>query len=148
MMTILAEATATGGFDGLTIGVGAITAIGIAVAAVIKAFKAGVQRGRERTSTRIEDQPVHVETEERPQWITKQTLDEHIGRLETAIEDIKTSLEGERGIARTANGNVHKRIDALSERLGDQLSKLEGTSQSVKETVDKLLMIALGKMKS
>jgi hypothetical protein len=55
-------------------------------------------------------------------------------------------LESERGIARTANGNIHHRIDALSERLGDRLSKLEGTLMGVADTTRTLLDLALGKL--
>lgn len=106
----------------------------------------GAEEERQR-SVSIADQPVHVSTEERPQWVTRQTFDEHVQRMEASIEEIKDSLDGERGIARVANGNLHKRLDAMSEKFGDRLSNLEGTSQGVKETVDKLLNIALGKIK-
>lgn len=108
--------------------------------------KAQAAEEQER-SVSIQGQPVHVSTEERPQWVTKQIFDEHIQRMEASIEEIKESLDGERGIARVANGNLHKRIDAMSEKFGDRLSNLEGTSRGVKETVDKLLDIALGKIK-
>jgi hypothetical protein len=88
-----------------------------------------------------------VTTREHPEFVTHQQLDGHLQRIEATFSEIKEALDGERGIARTANGKIHQRIDALSERFGDRLSKLEGVSQAVKETTDKLLDLALGKTK-
>ena len=88
-----------------------------------------------------------VTTREHPDFVTHGQLDSHIKRFDAALDEIKESLDGERGIARTANGKIHQRIDALSERLGDRLAKLEGMSQAVKETTDKLLDLALAKPK-
>lgn len=90
---------------------------------------------------------VGVDMKQDPEFVTRDQLNGHLERIEATFEEIKESLDGERGVARLANGNLHKRIDALSERLGDRLSNLEGTSRGVKETVDKLLDIALGKIK-
>lgn len=88
-----------------------------------------------------------VTTREHPEFVTHDQLDRHIKRVDSALDEIKEALDGERGIARTANGKIHQRIDTLSERLGDRLAKLEGMSQAVKETTDKLLDLALAKIK-
>lgn len=88
-----------------------------------------------------------VTTREHPEFVTHGQLDSHIKRFDSALDEIKDALDGERGIARMANGKIHQRIDALSERLGDRLAKLEGMSQAVKETTDKLLDLALAKTK-
>jgi hypothetical protein len=88
-----------------------------------------------------------VDMREDPEFVTNNQLNVHLERIESTFDEIKNALDGERSIARTANGNLHKRIDAMSEKFGDRLSNLEGTSRGVKETVDKLLDIALGKVK-
>jgi len=113
---------------------------------VIIAKKKGKDEGREEEKQRhvsISGQPVGIRVEE--EHVTRGELHGHIARIEGDISEIKESLEGERGIARTANGNLHKRIDALSERLGDRLSTLEGTTRAIETTTNKLLDIALGK---
>lgn len=142
MMNLLADVMISGEWI-TTISVAVIGAIG---AVWLKGRSSGKQEAQE-SSVSIADQPVHVSTEERPQWVTRQTFDEHVQRMEASIDEIKDSLDGERGIARVANGNLHKRLDALSEKFGDRLSNLEGTSKGVNETVNKLLDIALGKIK-
>ncbi len=87
-----------------------------------------------------------VRTQEEPEFVTMGTFNGHLKRIEESISAIEAALESERGIARTANGNIHHRIDALSERLGDRLSKLEGTLMGVADTTRTLLDLALGKL--
>jgi len=151
MTQLLAETAAAAPND--MVSLGALGTFALAIGGMIITWlkradlkQQGAKEEQER-SVSIAGQPVHVSTEERPEWVTKRTLDDHIQRLEHSIDEIKDSLNGERGIARTENGNLHKRIDAMSEKFGDRLSNLEGTSRGVKETVDKLLDIALGKLK-
>ena len=150
MLNMLAE-TASGPNDMVSLGALGTFILGIGgmIITWLKRNDLKTQGAKEQQerSVSISDQPVHVSTEERPQWVTKQTFDAHVQRMESSIEEIKEALDGERGIARLANGNLHKRIDAMSEKFGDRLSNLEGTSRGVKETVDKLLDIALGKIK-
>jgi hypothetical protein len=127
----------------------ALAAFIVAVLGAVAAFlarKKGKEEGREEEKQRhvsISGQPVGVRVEE--EHVTRGELNGHISRIEGDISEIKDSLEGERGIARLANGNLHKRIDALSERLGDRLSTLEGTTRAIETTTNKLLDIALGK---
>lgn len=91
-------------------------------------------------------QPVPtVRTQEEPEFVTMAEFNGHLRRIEHTFTEIKEALDSERGIARTANGNIHKRIDAMSERLGDRLSKLEGSAEAIAETTSKLLDLALGK---
>jgi chromatin segregation and condensation protein Rec8/ScpA/Scc1 (kleisin family) len=86
-----------------------------------------------------------VNTREDPEFVTHDQLNGHLTRIEDTFEEIKDALNSERTVARTANGNIHKRIDALSERLGERLSSLEGKTDGVAQNVDKLLDIALNK---
>jgi hypothetical protein len=120
------------------------TQVGAIIAAIITALVGGGFLGKkaaEATKTTLEGQPIGVKV--RKDFVTYDVLDGHLDRIEGNFEEIKEALDGERGIARTANGNLHKRIDALSERLGDRLSKLEGTTEGIAKTTDALLDIAL-----
>lgn len=144
MMQMLAE---TGAADPMISGAFVLKIIGAIFSGVVLLLGGrhlGKKEERQNNVT-IKDQPVNVRTHTDPEYVTTDTMNGHLVRIDDAIAEIKEVLDGERTIARTANGNIHKRLDALSERLGDRLSKLEGTSESVRETVDKLLDIALGK---
>lgn len=121
-----------------------ITSLGAIILGIWgKSEREKAKAAESKTKTKIEGQPIGVKLKR--EFVTYEVMDGHLERIEGDISDIKETLEGERGIARTANGNVHKRIDALSERLGDRLAKLEGTTDGIKGTTDKLLDIALGK---
>lgn len=138
--------TSAGG-DSVSLGaLGAFLALVLGAVAAFIAKKKGKDEGVEEEKNRhvtIAEQPVGVKVEE--ELVTRTELQEHIQRIEGDISDIKASLEGERVIARTANGNVHKRIDAMSERLGERLSRLEGQTAGIADTTKTLLDIALGK---
>ncbi len=86
-----------------------------------------------------------VRTQEEPEFVTMNVFNGHLLRIETNFEEIKEALDSERGIARLANGNIHKRIDALSEKMGERLGNLEGTLKGVAETTRTLLDLALSK---
>ena len=126
-----------------------------AVTAIISSIFAGIalvagkfwgkRQAVEERSTTIKNQPVRVKVEGDEEYVTNAVLEGHLDRIEATFDEIKEALGSERDIARTANGNIHKRIDALSERLGDRLSSLEGTTKAINETVGKLLDLALGK---
>ena len=128
--------TALGAF--LTVVLGAVAAF----IAKKKGKEEGVLEEQNRRVS-IADQPVGVRLED--ELVTRMELQSHIARIEGDIGAIKEALDGERGIARTANGNLHKRIDAMSERLGDRLSRLEGQTAGIFETTKALLDLALGK---
>lgn len=86
-----------------------------------------------------------VNTREEPEYVTMAIFNGHLNRIEASFAKIEEALDSERGIARLANGNLHKRIDALSEKMGERLGNLEGTLKGVAETTHTLLDIALGK---
>jgi hypothetical protein len=86
-----------------------------------------------------------VNTREEPEFVTMAIFNGHLNRIEASFTKIEEALDSERGIARLANGNLHKRIDALSEKMGERLGNLEGTLKGVAETTHTLLDIALGK---
>lgn len=143
-MPVMAETTDVISTNAVT---GIISAIFAGIALVVGKFW-GKRQAVEERSTTIKGQPVRVKVEGDDDYVTNAVLEGHLDRIEATFTEIKEVLDSERGIARTANGNIHKRIDALSERLGDRLSSLEGTTKAINETVGKLLDLALGKPSS
>ena len=138
--TLLAEATA-GGFDGVTVGVSAITALGIAIAAVVKAYRSGVQKGASTTETTIKKPVPTVTIREEAQWATKPDLDDHIERTDKHFAEVWNRFESERGVARDSANNLHRRLDKQSEAT----AAVQASLNEVKETTGKLLDIALNR---
>lgn len=123
---------------------GTFVAVVLGAVGAFLARKKGKEEGKQEEQQRrvsIDGQPIGVKLDER--YVTHSEFTAHMDRVEGDISEIKESLEGERSIARTAIGNIHKRIDALSEKLGDRLSRLEGSVDGIKGTTDKLLDLAL-----
>jgi 3-keto-L-gulonate-6-phosphate decarboxylase len=145
-----------GGFDGLTVTVGAVAALGTAVAAVIRAHKAGEEKGK-ATRTKIEPSPLPVEVS--AELATKDELREVEQRLTVEIRKLENHQNGERTIARNANSNIHARLDKMAEKSDllriheriDAQSLATATAAAslaeVKSNVGKLLDIALAKTK-
>ncbi len=144
---ILAQADAVKGNDSVSLAaLGTFVAVVLGAVGAFLAKKKGKEEGKQEEQQRrvsIDGQPIGVKLDER--FVTHLEFTAHMGRVEDDISDIKGSLEKERGIARTANGNIHQRIDALSEKLGGRLSNLEGVTKGISVTTDKLLDIALNK---
>lgn len=146
MMQMLAEAAA--GADQLIPGsvvTNIITTIGGLVLGVIGKLQIDKARAASGETPNKPAATVSVTTQEVPQFVTQSQLQEDVARIEHTLDEFKEALESERGIARIANGNIHKRIDAMSVHLGDRLASLEGSSRSVADTVGKLLDLALAK---
>jgi hypothetical protein len=120
-----------------------------ALASAAAMFWGKKQGKREAQETEVTLKPPvpTVRTQEEPEFVTMGEFNGHLKRIEYTFTEIKEALDSERGIARTANGNIHKRIDAMSERLGDRLSKLEGSVEAVADTTSKLLDLALNNKK-
>lgn len=144
---ILAQAEAAKDGDSVSLAaLGTFVSLVLGAVGAFLARKKGKEEGKKEEQQRrvsIDGQPIGVKLDER--YVTHSEFTAHMDRVEVDISEIKESLDGERTIARTANGNIHKRIDALSESLGGRLSKLEGVSEGIAATTDKLLDIALGK---
>jgi hypothetical protein len=146
-MTWLADAAAAGG-DPMISGdwvLKAIAAIFTGAALVLGRYWGRKEAASESREVSFKPPVPTVRTQEEPEFVTMEAFNGHLRRIEGSIMKIEEALDSERGIARTANGNIHKRIDALSERLGERLSTLEGTLHGISDTTGKLLDIALGK---
>lgn len=144
MLTLIAQTAPPDSNISGTAVVGIIGAITTLVVGIIGKLKLDQVKSESRDVTLKPPVPT-VRTQEEPEFVTMAVFNGHLKRIEESIAGIETALESERGIARTANGNIHHRIDALSERLGDRLSKLEGTLEGVAQTSRTLLDLALGR---
>ena len=130
----------------LTAVVGIIGAVTTLIVGVIGKLK--IDQARSQTNDVTIKKPVpelEVITHERPDFVTHELFTDHMLRIERTFVDIKAVLDKERDTARTSNGNVHRLIDAMAERLGERLANLEGTAKATNETVGKLLDMAMGK---
>jgi hypothetical protein len=126
---------------GLVAVIGAVSSLVIGIIGKIKVDQA---RNESRDVTLKPPVPT-VRTQEEPEFVTIQVFNGHLRRIEESFQKIELALDSERSIARTANGNIHKRIDAMSERMGERLSKLEGITEGIAKTTATLLDIELGK---
>lgn len=85
------------------------------------------------TNTVLSPDPLQVQEVEK--LATKAELDAVAKDLECDIEKLRQEIGDERKVARTANGNLHKRIDELVETLAETKGLLAG----VKDNTDRLL---------
>lgn len=132
MMTVLMlAASPAGGVDGMTITVGAIAAVGVAVAAAVKAFRNGEAKGK---GLRVEPQPLAVEISST--LATKKELEDLEGRIVAELKKLESALSNERSVARTANGNLHARIDKTTESLAEVRGELSQINANLNRLVD------------
>lgn len=140
MIALLAEITQTQP-DTLISGnwlIGIIGALSTATAAIIGKVRVD-QVKRQRTSTRIEDQPLAVSLVET--LATKEEMRELEGRLVAEIKKLESAASKERDVARTANGNLHARIDKSAEAMAEMKGQLIQISANLNRLVD----MAVGK---
>ena len=110
-----------------------IGALTTAAATIIGKMKID-QAKREKTSTRIEGQPIGVELVET--LATKQEMRELEARLVAEIKKLESAASKERDVARIANGNLHARIDKSSEALAEMKGQLIQISANLSRLVD------------
>ena len=135
MTTLLAQ---TGG-DGAWISLGAITALGIAIAAVVKAYRSGVQKGATTGVTLNKPVPT-INVREEAHWATRPELEDHVKRSDNQFRDVWNRFESDRNVARESANNMHRRLDKQSEAT----AAVQASLNEVKDTTGKLLDIALG----
>jgi len=139
MMNLLAETG--GGGEGLYVSVAAIAAIGVAIAAVIKAFKAGVQKGKEAMESNVTlKKPVPtIQTREEPAWATKPELDDHVKWARDEFKRVWGQFGTERSIDSAELDKIHERINQQSLAT----SALKGSVEEIGKNVGQLLHLAL-----
>jgi hypothetical protein len=92
----------------------------------------GYQKGR-KTKTEVEPNPLPVAMVS--ELATKDELTALEARLVGEIKKLETALVGERGVARTANGNLHARIDKTSEGL----AAVQATTTQINANLNRLM---------
>jgi hypothetical protein len=118
--------------------IGAIGALSTAAALIIGKLQVDKVK-RDKTSTRIEDQPISISLVET--LATKEEMKELEGRLVDEIKKLEGSISKERDIARTANGNLHARIDKSAEAMAEMKGQLIQISANTSRLID----MAMGK---
>lgn len=73
------------------------------------------------------------------QWATQPDLEEHVQRTDKQFSEVWQAIQAERGIARTALGRIHERLDTQS----GVTAKLQGSVDEVAKNVDRLLDLAM-----
>lgn len=126
-MQLLAEVG--GGFDGVTVGVGAITALGIAITAVVKAYKSGVQKGSLDSNVTVKKPVPTVTIREEAQWATSPDLKAHESRTSEALGQIRDDID-----------QIHTRLNSAFRKL----DTLDGSVSGIQDITGKLLDLALG----
>lgn len=122
-------ATASGQNDSMLITGGAIVAIGTAAAAIIAAFKKG-----QASRISVDPQPLSVALTQT--LATKQELAELETRIVGELKKFETALLTERSVARTANGNLHARIDKTVESMAEMKGELHQINANLNRLVD------------
>ena len=138
-MTMQLLAETGGGGDGLYMSVAAITAIGVAIAAVIKAYRAGVQKGAAATETTIKKPVPTVTIREEAQWATRPDLEDHVGWTRNEFKRVWDQFGTERNIDNEELNKIHERINQQSIAT----ASLKGTVEKIGDNVSQLLHLAL-----
>ncbi len=80
-----------------------------------------------------------IQIREEAHWATKPELEDHIERTDKRIGEVWDAIQAERGIARTALGRIHERLDAQTKAT----ATLQGCVEEVGKNVNLLLSRAL-----
>lgn len=80
---------------------------------------------------------IDVTTKEHPDFVTHNQLNGHLERIEDTFNDIKKSLDNERTVARTANGNLHQRIDKVIENQAESRGELKQINLNVQRLLNR-----------
>jgi hypothetical protein len=139
MMNLLAETGGSG--DGLVMSIGAIAALGVAVTAVVKAFKAGVAKGETSQNVTLKKPVPTIQTREEPQWATKPELVDHIAWTRDELGRVWDQFGTEREIHNGDLNNMHERLNKQSTAVAG----LMGAVEKIDQNVNRLLDIQLGK---
>jgi hypothetical protein len=139
MIDQLATATATA--DPLISGNWIIAAIGALASAA--ALVMGKMQGRKEAETKrtvkVEDQPLKVTADMPEPFATLRALESLKSDVHGRLKKIEVALNEERGIARTANSNIHQRIDKLTENTAELNGQIDQVDKNVRLILERLL---------
>jgi hypothetical protein len=113
--------------------IGAIGAVATGIALVVGKTQ-GRRQARAETTTLIEGQPISVAMASK--MVTKDELAELENRLVTEIKKLEQALGKERDVARTANGNLHARIDKTSDSLNLMRGEIGQMNANLSRLID------------
>lgn len=103
------------------------------IVAIIGAMFAGFKGGR-AGRVKVEPQPLAVEITST--LATKKELEDLEGRIVAELKKLEGALNGERSVARIANGNLHARIDKTVESLAEVRGELSQINANLNRLVD------------
>lgn len=96
----------------------------------------GAKEERQRSVT-INDPIPKVRTQEEPEYVTSETLNSHLARIDKSIGEIKHGQEVERGVARVALSNVHARLDKVIENQAVSRGELTQINLNVQRLLNR-----------
>lgn len=105
-----------------------------AIASAAAMFWGKHQGKKEATETKITNQPIRIH-DESPS-ATQDELRELKEDIDKRLQKIEQALTEERAIARTANGNIHARIDKQSETMAEMKGELHQVAANVRALLD------------
>lgn len=112
----------------------------IGAGAAAWARMSGRKQGAKEARAVILQSPVPtIRTQEEPEYVTNDTLNRHLERIDGSIREIKHAQDSERGVARDALGKIHMRLDVQSKVT----ATLQGSVEEVGKNVGRLLDLAL-----
>lgn len=136
---LMADVAATDKGDGVWLSVGVIAAIGAAVAAVVKAFKAGEARGKSAQNVKLEKPVPTINTREEAAWATEPDLKDHVNWTREEFKRVWGQFGVERKIYNDELTNIHDRINKQSEAT----AAIKGAVEGIDQNVQQLLHLAL-----
>ena len=142
MMQLLADAVHSNG-DGVWLSVAAISALGGAAIGIVKAFKAGVQKGKDTQDNNVTiKKPVPtIQVREEQRFVGRDEFIERAERIDAEHSRIWHQFGKEREIWNHEVENLVKRLDVQSTAT----AKLQGTVDEVNKTTGQLLTMALNR---
>lgn len=79
-----------------------------------------------------------IHTKEEVELVTQDELNGHLIRIEANFREIKDALAKERDVARTAQSNVHSRLDEVMENQAESRGELKQINLNVQRLLDRL----------
>jgi hypothetical protein len=96
----------------------------------------GYKRGR-TAKTEVEPNPLNVSMV--AELATKDEMRSLEARLMCELKKLEQAMDGERSVARTAQGNLHARIDRVAENLAATTATMNQINASLNRVLDILL---------
>lgn len=126
IMAELPPSIKEGSGEGSWITTGFIVAFFAGIAGIVIAYRKGAA-----------SKEVVVKPEQK--YVTQEELAKLEEALQAGFERIQEQFDQERGVARTANGNIHKRIDVTQSIVTEMKGEMKGELKHLNQNVQRLL---------